>query len=144
MVGWQNIHLFTNKTFICVFFSLKSYTLHWQPSGLSYSFCSFYSLPKKSLGSSKITSARWFKLADRIFTERKTPVTKMHWTESASFPFDRGFIFIFLLRPYHTLLFLVDEGYLVASLPGDCSPAVTRLVRMASPLKRYTANVQLE
>lgn len=41
------------------------------------------------------------------------------------------------IRPYHTLLFLVDEGYLVASLPGDCSPAVTRLVRMASPLKSF-------
>lgn len=46
-------------------------------------------------------------------------------------------LFCCLFRPYHTLLFLVDEGYLVASLPGDCSPAVTRLVRMASPLKRY-------
>ena len=43
-------------------------------------------------------------------------------------------------RPYHTLLFLVNEGYLVDSLPGDCSPAVTRLVRMASPLKRYNMN----
>lgn len=43
----------------------------------------------------------------------------------------------YLFRPYHTLLFLVDEVYLVRSLPGDCSPAVTRLVRMASPLKRY-------
>lgn len=41
------------------------------------------------------------------------------------------------IRPYHTLLFLVDEAYLVASLPGDCSPAVTRLVRMASPLKSF-------
>lgn len=41
------------------------------------------------------------------------------------------------IRPYHTLLFLVDEAYLLASLPGDCSPAVTRLVRMASPLKSF-------
>lgn len=41
------------------------------------------------------------------------------------------------IRPYHTLLFLVNEGYLVDSLPGDCSPAVTRLVRMASPLKSF-------
>ena len=49
--------------------------------------------------------------------------------------FDCGFVLLF--RPYHTLLFLVDEVYLVRSLPGDCSPAVTRLVRMASPLKRY-------
>ncbi|KAK3717342.1 hypothetical protein QZH41_011574 [Actinostola sp. cb2023] len=39
------------------------------------------------------------------------------------------------MRPYHTLLFLVDEGLLLASLPGDCSPALTRLVRRASPLK---------
>lgn len=41
------------------------------------------------------------------------------------------------IRPYHTLLFLVDEAYLLASLPGDCSPAVIRLVRMASPLKSF-------
>lgn len=41
------------------------------------------------------------------------------------------------IRPYHTLLFLVNEGYLIDSLPGDCSPAVTRLVRMASPLKSF-------
>ncbi|KAJ7340234.1 Nitrogen permease regulator-like 3 [Desmophyllum pertusum] len=41
------------------------------------------------------------------------------------------------IRPYHTLLFLVDKEYLVPSLPGDCSPAVTRLVKMASPLKSF-------
>jgi hypothetical protein len=41
-----------------------------------------------------------------------------------------------LVRPYHTLLFLVDEESLLAILPGDCSPALTRLIRRASPLKR--------
>lgn len=41
------------------------------------------------------------------------------------------------IRPYHTLLFLDDEASLVASLPGDCSPAVVRLLRMASPLKSF-------
>ena len=46
--------------------------------------------------------------------------------------------FPLLYRPYHTLLFLVDERYLLASLAGDCSPAITRLVKMASPLKRYS------
>lgn len=46
--------------------------------------------------------------------------------------------FLLLYRPYHTLLFLVDERYLLASLAGDCSPAITRLVKMASPLKRYS------
>lgn len=48
------------------------------------------------------------------------------------------FFFPLLYRPYHTLLFLVDERYLLASLAGDCSPAITRLVKMASPLKRYS------
>lgn len=42
-----------------------------------------------------------------------------------------------VIRPYHTLLFLVDKGYLQASLAGDCSPAITRLVRIASPLKSF-------
>lgn len=42
-----------------------------------------------------------------------------------------------VIRPYHTLLFLVDERYLLASLAGDCSPAITRLVKMASPLKSF-------
>ncbi|KXJ20483.1 GATOR complex protein NPRL3 [Exaiptasia diaphana] len=42
------------------------------------------------------------------------------------------------MRPYHTLLFLVEEDALLASLPGDCSPALTRLVRRASPLKSFT------
>ncbi|EDO44918.1 predicted protein [Nematostella vectensis] len=43
------------------------------------------------------------------------------------------------MRPYHTLLFLVDEVSLLGLLPGDCSPAVTRLIRMATPLKSFTA-----
>ncbi|XP_031548535.1 GATOR complex protein NPRL3-like [Actinia tenebrosa] len=42
------------------------------------------------------------------------------------------------MRPYHTLLFLVDEETLLASLPGDCSPALMRLIRRASPLKSFT------
>lgn len=48
------------------------------------------------------------------------------------------FLVLYIYRPYHTLLFLVDERYLLASLAGDCSPAITRLVKMASPLKRYS------
>jgi len=41
------------------------------------------------------------------------------------------------LRPYHTLLFLVDRNYLLESLSTDASPALRRLVRQSSPLKSF-------
>ena len=39
------------------------------------------------------------------------------------------------IRPYHALLLMVDEATLLEALPLDSSPSVTRLVRVASPLK---------
>lgn len=122
---------------------LRDFSCFWWTNSQETVSGVFWQILKESaLTSSKITSARWFKLADCIFTEHKAPLTKMHWAESAYFHLT--VVLFFLFRPFHTLLFLVDEGYLVASLPGDCSPAVTRLVRMASPLKRYTADIQLK
>merc|ERR1719193_421988 len=41
------------------------------------------------------------------------------------------------LRPYHTLLFLVDENELLDSLSTDASPALRRLIRQSSPLKSF-------
>jgi len=41
------------------------------------------------------------------------------------------------LRPYHTLLFLVDRNDLLDSLSTDASPALRRLVRQSSPLKSF-------
>ena len=38
-------------------------------------------------------------------------------------------------RPYHAMLLLVEETSLLESLPPDSSPALTRLIRVASPLK---------
>ncbi|CAH1794229.1 unnamed protein product [Owenia fusiformis] len=42
---------------------------------------------------------------------------------------------IIALRPYHGILLTVDENKLLESLPPDCSPALIRLVKMASPIK---------
>jgi len=39
------------------------------------------------------------------------------------------------LRPYHTLLFLLDKNELLESLSTDASPALRRLIRQSSPLK---------
>lgn len=77
-------------------------------------------------GSGKDMLWKWRYLGRR---ERRTRST-FQWFMSV--------FFLLLYRPYHTLLFLVDERYLLASLAGDCSPAITRLVKMASPLKRYS------
>eukprot|EP00088_Acartia_fossae_P065916 TRINITY_DN8141_c0_g1_i1.p1 TRINITY_DN8141_c0_g1~~TRINITY_DN8141_c0_g1_i1.p1 ORF type:complete len:626 (-),score=98.49 TRINITY_DN8141_c0_g1_i1:146-2023(-) len=41
------------------------------------------------------------------------------------------------LRPYHTLLYLVDKNDLLDSLSTDASPAMRRLVRQSSPLKSF-------
>ena len=45
--------------------------------------------------------------------------------------------FLLLCRPYHTLLFLVDEKDILDSLSTDASPALRRLVRHSSPLKSF-------
>ncbi|XP_066293181.1 GATOR1 complex protein NPRL3-like isoform X2 [Branchiostoma lanceolatum] len=39
------------------------------------------------------------------------------------------------IRPYHAMLLLVDRDGLLEELPQDCSPALTRLIRIATPLK---------
>ncbi|XP_078690901.1 GATOR1 complex protein NPRL3-like isoform X2 [Branchiostoma floridae x Branchiostoma belcheri] len=39
------------------------------------------------------------------------------------------------IRPYHAMLLLVDRDVLLEELPQDCSPALTRLIRIATPLK---------
>ncbi|KAL5018870.1 hypothetical protein ScPMuIL_004592 [Solemya velum] len=39
------------------------------------------------------------------------------------------------LRPYHGMLLLVEEQALMESLPYDCTPALIRLIRVASPLR---------
>ena len=41
------------------------------------------------------------------------------------------------MRPYHTVLLLVDEISLSALLPDDCSPDLIRFVKMATPLKSF-------
>ncbi|XP_023325891.1 GATOR complex protein NPRL3 [Eurytemora carolleeae] len=41
------------------------------------------------------------------------------------------------LRPYHTLLFLVNENELLDSLSTDASPALRRLIRQSSPMKSF-------
>jgi len=41
------------------------------------------------------------------------------------------------LRPYHTLLFLVDKNDLLESLSTDASAAMRRLIRQSSPLKSF-------
>jgi hypothetical protein len=46
-------------------------------------------------------------------------------------------MFLVLCRPYHTLLFLVDEKDILDSLSTDSSPALRRLVRHSSPLKSF-------
>ena len=38
-------------------------------------------------------------------------------------------------RPYHAMLLLVEENTLLESLPMDSSPALTRIIKVASPLK---------
>jgi hypothetical protein len=45
--------------------------------------------------------------------------------------------FLVCCRPYHTLLFLVDEKDILDSLSTDASPALRRLVRHSSPLKSF-------
>lgn len=39
------------------------------------------------------------------------------------------------LRPYHGILFLEDKQLLQESLPVDCTPALSRLISVASPLR---------
>ncbi|CAB4044278.1 nitrogen permease regulator 3 [Paramuricea clavata] len=41
------------------------------------------------------------------------------------------------MRPYHTVLLMVDEISLSALLPDDCSPDLIRFVKMATPLKSF-------
>ncbi|XP_028395265.1 GATOR complex protein NPRL3-like isoform X2 [Dendronephthya gigantea] len=41
------------------------------------------------------------------------------------------------MRPYHTVLMLVDEVSLSASLPDDCSPDLIRFVKNAKPSKSF-------
>ena len=38
-------------------------------------------------------------------------------------------------RPYHAMLLLVEENALLESLPIDSSPALTRVIKVASPVK---------
>ncbi|XP_063962050.1 GATOR1 complex protein NPRL3-like [Lytechinus pictus] len=40
------------------------------------------------------------------------------------------------IRPYHAMLLLEDPNTLRASLPRDCSPALHRIIHIATPLKR--------
>ncbi|XP_041362613.1 GATOR complex protein NPRL3-like isoform X2 [Gigantopelta aegis] len=39
------------------------------------------------------------------------------------------------LRPYHGMLLMVEKQTILDSLPIDCAPTLTRLIKMASPVK---------
>ena len=39
------------------------------------------------------------------------------------------------LRPYHGILMLQDENTLLESLPLDSTPALSRLIQVANPLR---------
>ena len=39
------------------------------------------------------------------------------------------------LRPYHGILLLQDENTLLESLPFDSTPALSRLIQVANPLR---------
>lgn len=43
------------------------------------------------------------------------------------------------IKPYHAILLLERIGDLWEALPMDCSPALRRLIKFASPLKNLQA-----
>lgn len=44
-------------------------------------------------------------------------------------------VFFFFCRPYHGILLLQSHNTLLESLPVDCTPALSRLIQVANPLR---------